>query len=179
MISLLSLIWQSLLSLRFNLEARQREILQALQSLQDGQRAIHRQLAQVLDTLIPGPAVKLVFTVHLDDGTSHEAKEMETIRDDQKQTLSIQPLDAKKQPALLDGAPVWASSDETVVVVVASSDGLSAVASGVSPGTARVVVTADADLGSGVTPLTGSLDYTITAGQAATIDIAAAPPASQ
>jgi hypothetical protein len=179
MISLLSLIWQSLLSLRFNLEARQREILQALQSLQDGQRAIHRQLAQVLDTLIPGPAVKLVFTVHLDDGTSHEAKEMETIRDDQKQTLSIQPIDDKKKPALVDGVPTWASSDETVVTVAAAADGMSAEVVGVAPGTARVVVTADADLGSGVTPLTGVQEYTVTAGAATTLSITAAPPASQ
>ncbi len=179
MISLLFRIWQSLVILIFRMDSQQSEILKALQSLQDGQVAIGGLLELIIDTLIPGPAVRLVFTAHLDDGTTlNEVTQMD-LRDDQKVLLTIAPVDAKGKPALLDGAPVWASSDETVVVVVAASDGLSAVASGVSPGTGRVVVTADADLGSGVTPLTGSLDFNITAGQATAITITAAPPASQ
>ena len=101
------------------------------------------------------------------------------MRDDQKVLLTIAPVDAKGKPALVDGAPTWASSDETVVTLEVASDGMSAVASGVTPGTARVVVTADADLGSGVTPLSGSVDVTITAGAAVSITITAAPPASQ
>jgi hypothetical protein len=185
MISLLFRIWQSLMNLRFQVESRLAGIEKALRSLEDGQRAIHRQLVQVLDTLIPGPAVKLVFTAHLDDGTTTEGVVMQTLRDDQKVLLTIQPLDAKGKPAAVDGAPVWSSSDETQIVVVAASDGLSAVASGVAPpadSTAplpRIVVTADADLGSGVTPITGSLDFTITGGSAATIAITAGTPANQ
>lgn len=101
------------------------------------------------------------------------------LRDDQKTTLSISPVDAKGKPAAIDGAPTWASSDETVISLEVAGDGMTAVANGVAPGTARVVVTADADLGSGTTPITGTLDFNVTAGQAATITITAAPPASQ
>ena len=179
MISLLFRIWQSLVSLRFNFDARQQEILKALQSLQEGQQAIAAQLVQISDTLIPGPAVALVLTAHLDDGTFlNEVTQMD-LRDDQKVLLTIAPVDVKGKPALIDGVPVWAGSDDTVVTIVAASDGLSAVATGVSTGTARVVVTADADLGSGVTPITGSLDFTITGGSAATIAITAGTPANQ
>ncbi len=101
------------------------------------------------------------------------------MRSDQKVDLTISIVDKNEKPAAVDGLPTWASSDETVVTVVASSDGMSAVASGVATGTGRVVVTADADLGSGVTNITGILDFNITAGQAAAIMITAGTPVSQ
>jgi hypothetical protein len=124
-------------------------------------------------------AERLVFTAYFENGsTLIEVTNMD-LRDDQKVLLTITPVDVKGKPASLDGVPVWAGSDDTVVTIVPASDGLSAVASGVSPGSARVVVTADADLGSGVTPLTGSLDFTITGGQAVALTITAAPPANQ
>ena len=63
---------------------------------------------------------------------------------------------AAGQPAPVDGVPVWASSDETVVTVVAAADGMSAVVSSVAPGgPARVTVTADADTGTAVSTITG------------------------
>jgi hypothetical protein len=63
--------------------------------------------------------------------------------------------DSRGRPATVDGAPVWSSSDETVVSVVATADGMGATISSVAPGTARVSVQADADLGEGSTPVTG------------------------
>lgn len=57
--------------------------------------------------------------------------------------------------AAVDGVPTWASSDDTVVAVAPAADGMSAVVSTVAPGTARVTVHADADLGAGVTDITG------------------------
>lgn len=89
---------------------------------------------------------------------------------------------------MLDGVPVWAGSDDTVFTVEAAADGLSAELFAASPNPkdsdgnpipARVVVTADADLGSGTTPLTGSLDVVVTGGQAVSLTITAAPPANQ
>lgn len=68
-------------------------------------------------------------------------------------SLSI--TDARGNPAAVDGVPVWASSDETVVSVVASANGMSAAVKTVGLGTARVSVTADADLGSGVISIVG------------------------
>lgn len=72
---------------------------------------------------------------------------------------------SKGQPAPVDGIPVWASSDSTVLAVTPAADGMSAVVDTVAPGTARVTVTADADLGPGVTTLTGvSDDVVVTLG---------------
>jgi hypothetical protein len=59
-------------------------------------------------------------------------------------------------PATVDGVPVWASSDETVIQVVPAADGMGAELLCIAPGTGvRVTVTADADLGTGVQTITG------------------------
>lgn len=77
--------------------------------------------------------------------------------------LSI--TNARGEPAPVEGVPVWASSDETVIRVTAAADGMSAVVDTVAAGTARVTVSADADLGSGVTTITGvSEDINVTVG---------------
>ena len=68
-------------------------------------------------------------------------------------------------PGSVQGAPSWASSDETVLKVTPSADGMSATIDSVAPSAtpARITVNADADLGSGVTPITGvSEDITVT-----------------
>ena len=89
-------------------------------------------------------------------------------------------LDSKGRPATVQGSPVWASSDETVLSVVAGSDGMSAKISTVAPGSARISVKADADLGEGVTEITGvSEDIVVTQGtstQAATFKITLGTP---
>jgi len=78
-------------------------------------------------------------------------------------TLAI--VNSQGTPAPVDGVPVWASSDETVISVTAAADGMSAVVDTVAPGVARVTVTADADLGAGTTTLTGvTEDINVTLG---------------
>jgi hypothetical protein len=73
--------------------------------------------------------------------------------------------DPKGRPAKVDGVPVWSSSDATVLAVTAAADGMSAVVDTVAAGTARITVTADADLGAGVTEITGvSEDVNVTIG---------------
>ena len=64
-------------------------------------------------------------------------------------------VDGHGNPGVVDGAPMWASSDETVLLVIPAIDGLSAVVNTVAPGTARITVSADADIGAGVLPITG------------------------
>lgn len=82
--------------------------------------------------------------------------------------LSI--TDAHDRPAPVEGAPVWASSDETVLTVVVAVDGMSGDIMTVAPGTARITVTADADLGSGVETITGvSEDIVVTSGNVAKV----------
>ena len=71
--------------------------------------------------------------------------------------LTITTLDGS--PAAVDGVPEWISSNPTVVVPVASADGLTGTINSVAVGTgAVVVVTADADLGSGIEPITFSFE---------------------
>jgi hypothetical protein len=87
------------------------------------------------------------------------------INTDQVVDVTLAITNAAGNPAAVDGVPVWASSDETVIVAAAAVDGMSAVITTVAPGTARVTVTADADLGAGTTTLTGvTEDLVVTLG---------------
>lgn len=75
--------------------------------------------------------------------------------------------DSRGRPAAVDGAPVWASSDETVLTVLPAADGMSAAVNTVAVGIARITVSADADLGAGVIAITGvSEDVNVTQGTA-------------
>jgi hypothetical protein len=76
-------------------------------------------------------------------------------------TLSI--TNSAGAAASVDGVPVWASSDATVLAVIVDATGMNAKVSSVAPGTARITVTADADLGAGTVTITGvSEDVTVT-----------------
>jgi hypothetical protein len=77
----------------------------------------------------------------------------------------------------VDGIPVWASSDETVMTVVAADDGMSAVVSAAGPlGQAQLSLTADARMGADVVPVIGLLDIEIVAGEAIKAVITAGSP---
>ena len=97
----------------------------------------------------------------------------------QQVNYTISPRNRKGGPAAVDGIPEWAVSDETVMSVVPAPDGMSALVVAVAPGTARVVVTADADLGAGVEPLIGTDDVTVTPGTATTLALSAGTPQEQ
>jgi len=98
----------------------------------------------------------------------------------QKATLTLDPRDAKGNPAALDGAPVWSSSDEGVAVVEVSTDGLNAVVKAAGlVGTAQINVTADARLNEEVVPIVGVLDVTVQAGEAVSLGIATGTPEEQ
>lgn len=76
-------------------------------------------------------------------------------------------VDVKGNPAIVDGPPKWSSSDETVLSVVASEDGMSATITPVGPlGNAQVSVEADADLGEGTKPVISLVDVEVVGGQA-------------
>lgn len=92
---------------------------------------------------------------------------MADINTDQRfDNVALSITNAQGQPAQVEqNSIVWASSDETVVKVAAAADGMSAVIDTVAPGTARVTVTADADVGAGTTTLTGvTEDINVTLG---------------
>lgn len=94
--------------------------------------------------------------------------------------VSISVVDAKGNPAEVQGTPAWASSDDGIAVVVPASDGKSAVVAATGPlGTCQITVTADADLGDGVTNISGLLDVTVVAGAAVGISLAPGPTEPQ
>jgi hypothetical protein len=98
----------------------------------------------------------------------------------QQVALSISVADRRGNPARVDGTPAWSTSDATILTVEPAADGMSAVAKAVGAvGTAQVNVTADADLGEGITPLAGVLDVEVLAGQAVAVNIAAGTPEEQ
>ena len=101
------------------------------------------------------------------------------LTDSQKVALSIQPVDKKGKPALVEGVPVWMSSDVAIVDVQPLPDGLSAFAVAQDLGHAQISVMADADLGEGTTLITGVLEIDVVAGQAVGLTINAGEPEEQ
>ena len=100
----------------------------------------------------------------------------------QKSALAILVADAKGNPAAVEGAPVWSSSDPALVSVEPAADGLGAVIKAVGPVTSTPVqinVSADADLGEGVRTITGLLEVTVIAADAAAIAIPPTAPEEQ
>jgi hypothetical protein len=97
--------------------------------------------------------------------------------DSQRVTVTLNILDRKGNPAPIDGHPEWAVDNPNVIALTPSGDNLSCVVEAVGPlGAARVSVTADADLGEGVTSIVGILDIEITGGAATVINLVAGTP---
>ena len=100
---------------------------------------------------------------------------------DHKVVASIEPIDANGNHASIDGVPVWTSSSDSIATVSPHPDDGSGVYSAdVVPGTAlgscQINVTADADLGSGITTITGLLDVQVVGGQAVGFKITTGEP---
>lgn len=96
-----------------------------------------------------------------------------------KTTLHIAAVDVKGNPAPLENV-VWSVSDATILTATPAPDGLSCEVLAVGAlGTSQVNVLADAQVGDGVTNLTGLFDATIVASQAVTLSITADPPVPQ
>ena len=99
------------------------------------------------------------------------------LTDEQKVPLVLAPKTAAGNPAALDGAPVWTVSDETVLELTVSEDGLSASVAAKGLGSAQVLVVADADLDEGETrEISGVLDIVVVAAEAASLGISAGVP---
>jgi len=129
----------------------------------------------------PGEA-NLRWTLHYEDFTVEGDDGMAvTLTDVQKVTVGVQPVDAKDNPAAIDGVPVWAVSDPALLSLAPNpSDPNGMVVLAVGPlGNAQVSVTVDADLGAGVLTLTGLLDVTVVSSQATTVGIVVGTPENQ
>lgn len=100
---------------------------------------------------------------------------------DHKCVATIQPVDAKGNPAQIDGLPAWSSSSPAIAAVNAlSADGTGTFSAEIIPGdqlgTCQINVSADADIGSGITNISGVLDVQVAGGQAVGFTITTAPP---
>lgn len=145
------------------------------------QKEIRNLLRDVRDTLWRmNQAVELRFTAHIAGQPALKGITMLTLTDVEKVQLSIQPVDAKGNPAKVDGPPVWSTSDETIATVMAAEDGLSATVLANGPlGTVQVTVKADADLGAGVAELVGILEIEVVASAAVALQVSAGTPSPQ
>ena len=92
--------------------------------------------------------------------------------------VKVSYVDASGNPAVVDGAVTWGSSDSTVVsVTVDSTDSTKATVGAVGPvGQVQVTASADADLGQGVRTLVTPMDVTVVAGEAVSGTIAPVGP---
>ncbi len=150
-----------------------------VQLIRTEQVAMRQVIDEILAAAIPPPAVGFVFSVEL-EGETFEGATNINMTNSQKATATITPVFKDGTPAPVDGVPVWASSDETIVTVAPAADGLSAVVAAVGPlGSAKISVTGDADLGADVKPIFGSLDVSITQGLAVGFKIVLGDPVEQ
>lgn len=134
---------------------------------------------QVLAAVTPLPAVGFIWTVVLEGHTEEGATQV-NISSSQKFTASIQPVDAKGNPALVqEGSVVWGPAPD-FLTLTPSSDGLSCEIAAKGPlGQGQVDVVADADLGEGVVTIGGTLQVDVVAGQAVSLTINTGAPVEQ
>lgn len=98
------------------------------------------------------------------------------INNEEKVTVTLQPMTASGNPALLDGVPSWSqvSGDATFNV---SADGLSIeLVSSDAPGVSEFAVTADADLGEGVKQLNDGITLVVVSAEATSLGLFAGAP---
>jgi hypothetical protein len=123
-------------------------------------------------------AVKLQFNRLDKNGNIIERNiTMAIITSIQQLPLAVQPLDAKNQPAQIDGVPVWTCSDPAKANLVVADDGLSCVLKGLVNGTVQIIVSAKNLLG--VVLTSDPLVVEVVSGIAVKIVIIAGTPVEQ
>jgi hypothetical protein len=120
--------------------------------------------------LSPPPLGQVIVTARY-DGFSVIAKGKHmayTLPVDHMINVQVAYVDAHGNPAAVDGAVVWASSDDTMATVAV--DDTDSTKCAITPvgkvGSAQVTATADVDMGAGVQNLITTLDLTLVAGEA-------------
>lgn len=100
------------------------------------------------------------------------------VGDNQTIDATATPVDAGGGTRSIEaGSAKWASSDEAVATVAADpANELHAIITPVAVGTCTISVTGDADLGAGVTTITGSGDLEVIAGEATGFTLAFGNP---
>lgn len=108
--------------------------------------------------------------------------EMLTMTDTQQAEVTLKVKDKSGRPASVEGVPLWEvapAGSEMVASVKPSASGMSATIIGRLPGDCQIRVTADADMGEGVSPIIGILDVAISGGPATIVELVASAPTEQ
>lgn len=100
---------------------------------------------------------------------------------EQRVKITLAVLTAAGNPAVIDGNPVWASSDSAVARVESdANDPMSAYVYAGDQGIAQITAVCDADLDNDETrEITGFLDVTVVPAEAATVQLVAGTPELQ
>jgi hypothetical protein len=149
--------------------SKERALEARLQRIELSMELFQRNLTALRNDMKAGVARRLTVQLgRASDKLTGELAMVEITTDQQFVGVTLKITDAQGRDAVVDGVPVWASSDETVLSVMAEADGMTATISSVAAGMARVSVSADAKIGAGVKPITGATeDITVTAGSEA------------
>lgn len=97
------------------------------------------------------------------------------LTDSQKVVGQIKAVSAAGNPAPVEDVKVT-SSDETVITVAVNEDGSFELSSTGKVGTSQIVVEADARIGEGVVPLTGTETIEVVGGEAVKLDLSFGEP---
>jgi ABC-type Fe3+ transport system substrate-binding protein len=138
------------------------------------------QLGGTLKFLVEEPAGYVLMTLHYDRfAVTAKGDHMAyTLPNDHEVAVQVAYVDAKGNPATIDGNVDWASSDTGIATVTVDADTTRCT---VTPadniGQVQITATADADIGEGTRELITTMDVTIVAGEAVagTITPAGAP----
>jgi hypothetical protein len=116
----------------------------------------------------PPVAIRSLMTVRFNEfSITAEGNVMYTLPVDHTVQMKVAYVDAKGNPATIDGDVSWASSDEAIATVsVDSADSSIVRVTPAAVGQVQITAACDADLGAGVRELITIADISIVAGEA-------------
>jgi hypothetical protein len=130
---------------------------------------------EVIQKIVTEPAPsppRAVFTATFGGFTATGENMSYTLPDEMMVYLQVGYVDAKGNPATVDGDTTWTSShDDIAEVHVNPDDSTQAQVWGKGIGQAQITTSADADLGEGVRQILATLDINVVAGEAVTATI--------
>ncbi len=98
------------------------------------------------------------------------------LTNEQQVKVTLNPVTGKGKPVALDGIPEWTVTSGSCTINPAA-DGMSCdILSGDTPGDSEIAVSADADLGAGVTNISDALRVTVNGAQAQNLGLEVGTP---
>lgn len=129
-------------------------------------------IRKILENTRPKPTLHAVFQVTLPDGSVIERVTSVEMKIQQQFQCTVAFEDAAGNPATVDDPPEWSADPADILTLEPDANGLTVlVKSGTKAGSAQLLCKADADLGAGVTEITGMLAVTVLPGDAVTITL--------